>query len=76
MLSLPPHPYPSPAPRIAYCAPYLGGMGQDRCGQLLRVTNNSGGRQVIVRIVDMCGNGGGLTLVGQRGGLWGGSSQS
>ncbi|KAL4856088.1 Pathogenesis-related protein PR-4B [Chlorella vulgaris] len=45
-------------PWVAYCAPFLGGMTQDKCGKLLRMTNASGGMRLIVRVVDSCGNNG------------------
>jgi hypothetical protein len=45
-------------PWVAYCAPFLGGMTQDKCGKLLRITNASGGMRLIVRVVDSCGNNG------------------
>ncbi|PSC76695.1 pathogenesis-related PR-4-like [Micractinium conductrix] len=44
-------------PWVAYCAPYLGGMSQDKCGQCMRMTNNRTGKRIIVRIADMCGHG-------------------
>lgn len=49
-------------PQVAYCAPYMGGMNQANCGKCLRMTNGRTGSQVIVRIVDMCGHGGELSL--------------
>jgi hypothetical protein len=35
-------------------------MTQDKCGALMRMTNSRTGAQVVVRLVDMCGNGGEL----------------
>ncbi|EFN57221.1 hypothetical protein CHLNCDRAFT_21703, partial [Chlorella variabilis] len=43
-------------PWVAYCAPYLSGMTQDKCGKLLRMTNNRTGARTVVRMVDMCGH--------------------
>ena len=45
-------------PWVAYCAPYLSGMTQDKCGKLLRMTNNRTGARTVVRMVDMCGHSG------------------
>ena len=51
----------------------LGPMKGTLCGQCLRVTNKRTGHAEVVRIVDMCGNGGELAgyLVKLATSLWG-----
>ncbi|KAH7543252.1 pathogenesis-related protein PR-4 [Ziziphus jujuba] len=41
----------------AFCGP-VGPHGQESCGKCLKVTNTGTGKDVTVRIVDQCSNGG------------------